>query len=61
VPEKITVVGDGAWGTAVALLLAQNPEPPRLHLERVRGEPPDLDGKARKRAAAAGRADPAVG
>ena len=24
-PEKITVLGDGAWGTAVALLLAQDP------------------------------------
>src|SRR5262245_29979100 len=25
VPEKIAVLGDGAWGTAVALLLAQKP------------------------------------
>jgi glycerol-3-phosphate dehydrogenase len=26
VPEKIAVLGDGAWGTAVALLLAQKPD-----------------------------------
>src|SRR5947208_890337 len=25
-PSKLTILGDGAWGTAVALLLAANPD-----------------------------------